>query len=477
MSSLVRRYDNFVLRSASSIASVESAIRMLTYVLPSRTSDHQLTSEAIYATCGLVGLYHDNVIARAVAKLQHNRPPQSPHGRYTKFWCTHSIVYRNLATFITTLQSLSFLLEILARKAYGEKGRWRLVILIEAIKAFARVYLLRITGWRPLVYPHIPERILEPAALEKKLEEENVQFSDDAEESVERNGSLGANGNGTLAIANGTTSKHERRRSSVAVQTNGNDSHDSVEDKTAAAKRLTQFKNTQQVTDFLAKRALRVDELTPPQHLLLPLTRVRRVAELAYVFRPLIYALLLSRTQDKRSWRPWLIGIAIEYAALELHRLALTSAAAAPSRAANVLDLASPGSSVSGASSTSSNAVVSAALRRPTKLERSELMRRAFGMGWWVMRGAAYSTRTRSLLFERLARFAEARAGVRDSSLPSGVTLSQEEVQKRAALAAAATVQHAGILAGASHSLWGIVGGVANEYAAWYDNYFTTTSM
>lgn len=484
--SLVKRYDRFILKNASAISTVESAIRTLTYVLPSRFDDNQLVSEAIYATCGLVGLYHDSIIARAVASMQ-TKPAITPHGRYTKYWYVHSGVYRNLALFVSTLQSLSFLLEILARKTFGEKGRWRLVIAIEVVKSLARVYLLRVTGWRPLVYPHVPERAMEPAALEQRLSEEVAEL--EAKSHGENGSALQPNGH--------STTKEERRRSSVGIQTqqqngqklnpsevpgaltqitaNGGDPIEAlqIQSPDKEARRISQqFKSAQQVQDYLGKRAIRLDDLTPAQHLLLPLTRVRCAAELAYVFRPVVYAILLSRATDKRSWRPWLIGIAIEYAALELHRLALQShnngGASGDFGSGSIFGGGALSSASSSASSAEGGAVAAAARRRPTKLEKQELLRRAFAMSWWLMRGACYTTRTRVLLFENLARFAQARAGISHAASADS---------NAAAMAAANTVQHAGILAGASHSLWGIVAGVAREYGSWYDNYFTTATM
>merc|ERR1711939_688143 len=43
-------------------------------------------------------------------------------------------------------------------KRKGERVRWRVVVILEVIKAVCRLCLLRITNSRPLVTPPLPER-------------------------------------------------------------------------------------------------------------------------------------------------------------------------------------------------------------------------------------------------------------------------------------------------------------------------------
>jgi peroxin-16 len=57
-------------------------------------------------------------------------------------------------------------------KRRGEKARWRVVVVLEAVKALCRLILMRLTNSRPLVNPPLPEREL----LEEKPvpDEENT---------------------------------------------------------------------------------------------------------------------------------------------------------------------------------------------------------------------------------------------------------------------------------------------------------------
>lgn len=90
----------------------------------------------MYTTLNLVGLYHDSLLAKAVANLPPSvrKPEPSPHNRYTQFWTKASPSYKRLALAIVVIQHAEVLLEMGAKKKWGDKGRWRTVIAIEALK-------------------------------------------------------------------------------------------------------------------------------------------------------------------------------------------------------------------------------------------------------------------------------------------------------------------------------------------------------
>jgi peroxin-16 len=87
-----------------------------------------------------VSLYHDSLLAKAVASLPPSvrKPEQSPHNRYTQFWTKASKSYKNLALAIVMIQYGEVLLEMGAKKKWGEKGRWRTIVAIEALKYYNR---------------------------------------------------------------------------------------------------------------------------------------------------------------------------------------------------------------------------------------------------------------------------------------------------------------------------------------------------
>ncbi|EHK99089.1 hypothetical protein M7I_5089 [Glarea lozoyensis 74030] len=63
-------------------------------------------------------------------------------------------------------------------KRKGERIRWRVVVVLEVVKAICRLFLLKITNLRPLVTPALPER-------EVIAEEEPVPEIEDEEAQLE----------------------------------------------------------------------------------------------------------------------------------------------------------------------------------------------------------------------------------------------------------------------------------------------------
>lgn len=118
------------------------------------------------------------------------------------------------------------------------------------------------------------------------------------------------------------------------------------------------------ISQYLISKVLTAEDIKPPIHLLHRVRGTGYVAEVLHILRPVIYAAAMRRwAHDKKSWRPWLLGLSVEYAARTLAKKDL---------AENV-----PGG-----------------LKGLTALEREELKRRAVAIGWWGMRGAFYENVT-----------------------------------------------------------------------------------
>ncbi|KAL5332322.1 peroxisome membrane protein [Aspergillus crustosus] len=131
---------------------------------------------------------------------------------------------------------------------------------------------------------------------------------------------------------------------------------------------LPSLPDANDVSNFLISRVLTADDIKPPTALLHRVTGQGHLAEVLHILRPVVYALALQRfSGDKRSWRPWLIGFGMEYGCRQLAK-------------AEIRDRVAGG------------------LRGLTNLEREELKKRGWSMGWWLMRGAFYENVTKSTL-------------------------------------------------------------------------------
>lgn len=128
---------------------------------------------------------------------------------------------------------------------------------------------------------------------------------------------------------------------------------------------LPSLPDANDVSNYLISKVLTADDIKSPKALLHRVTGQGQLAEVLYIIRPIIYALAMQKwSGDKRNWRPWLIGFGIEYGCRQLAKADFRER-------------------------------VAGGLRSQTGLERDELRKRGWAMGWWVMRGAFYENITR----------------------------------------------------------------------------------
>lgn len=173
----------------------------------------------------------------------------------------------------------------MAAKRKGEKVRWRVVVLLEAIKAVCRLLLLRITNSRPLVTPALPERVTipdEPALTEEQGEEDSLQ-----------------NGSATTPAKDWAMP-----RTGLSLPT---------------------LPNPSDVSSYLLSKVLTADDVKPATKLLNRVNGSAQLAEYLHILRPVIYAIALARSKSKgtSSWQPWLLGLSIELSARQLRKASL----------------------------------------------------------------------------------------------------------------------------------------------------------
>ncbi|KAF2097400.1 peroxisomal membrane protein pex16 [Rhizodiscina lignyota] len=325
-------YGDFIIKNASAVSQIESALRSLTYIIPGRFRDAEIASECVHSGVQLLSLYHDSLLARAVAALPVTRRPHpTPHNRYTRFWTQKSPTYRRLALMLQMIQYTELLWEMAAKRK-GEKMRWRVVVLLEVIKSICRLLLLRLTNSRPLLSPPLPQREVDPSTLEESSNSSSVSL--DGEPVIE-------------------TPPSER----------SDDAHWTMP-RTGLS--MPSLPDSSDISSYLLSKVLTADDIKPPKALLHRVTGKGELAEIMYILRPVIYAIAMQHwSGDKKSWRPWLLGLSIEYGARQLAK-------------------------------TDFQERLAGGLRGLTQLEREELRKRGWALGWWAMRGAFYENITKA---------------------------------------------------------------------------------
>ncbi|KAL8676123.1 MAG: hypothetical protein Q9224_007321, partial [Gallowayella concinna] len=290
----LKSYENFVTKNATSVGQIESALRSLIYLIPGiphpfnvleplidhpstgrfREAElasetrmvtllqrscciHQLNEKPVHTSTLLLSLYHTSLLRRHFPSPF----PPSPQTRYTAFYTARSRLYSNSALLLQTVQYTELLCEMFFKRRGGEKARWRLVVMLEVIKAICRTIMFWITGRRTVVEsmggaerPQIPEPHTEEmtesgsvvAAAGEEEEEPNVMEERSKEWFMPRTGMK-------LPV----------------LPTKGNES----------------------ITEFLAKRVISADDIKIASQL------VRRIgsyqgqfAEMMWIARPVVYA-------------------------------------------------------------------------------------------------------------------------------------------------------------------------------------------
>jgi peroxin-16 len=273
-------------------------------------------------------MYHDNLLARAIAKLP--MPPiRNAHARYTRFWSEKSKLYRRVAMTLQMVIYTEMLCEMTAKRRGGEKTRWRVVVLLEAIKAFCRLLLMQITRSRQLVSPALPER--EPIPEEETSDEGVVTASE---------------------------SEFMDEISSKEATDMLKPAHDKEWTMPRTGMSMPSLPDSGDISSYLLSRVLTADDIRPATKLLNQLQGSNQVAEVLHILAPVVYAVALARSKNKRSWTPWLIGLAVQYAARQVRDSSM----------------------------------------RATPLEREEWNKRGWAMLWWSMRGAFYENVTKGVV-------------------------------------------------------------------------------
>lgn len=223
------------------------------------------------------------------------------------------------------------LCEMTAKRRGGERSRWKVVVMIEGIKAVCRLLLLQVTRSRPLVTPVLPEREPIPEDGEVGDDEQTSRSESELMDEV---------------------SPHSISAMDMKPP------HEQEWKMPRTGMSLPSLPDPSDISSYLLGRVLTADDIKPANKLLNRLSGASHAAEMLHILAPLAYAIALSRSKNKKSWTPWVVGIAVEYAARQLRDTSL----------------------------------------RTTSLEREEWNKRGWGMAWWTMRGAFYENVTKGVV-------------------------------------------------------------------------------
>ncbi|KAG5647953.1 hypothetical protein DXG03_006987 [Asterophora parasitica] len=293
MSSSIARYEAFLINNVSTISSLESSLRSITWFLPGRFKDAELASEALSTSLNVMSMYHDTLLARIVQANPKHRPliPASLHTRFTRACSEKDTKYKWAARALQLIKFTELVIEMGLRRRVSSKARWRGIVLLEAIKAIIRFILLRVNR-KPLLSPPIPERDFDPMSLPPSSNASSPTLAPSSP-----------------APSLPATPDHLRNNHMPLPQHSliSNPSESSVE-------------------QFLLPKAMTTSSVKPSLSLVKTLSSPQDwVAESIHILRPLVYVSLL--VSDRRSNRPLITALIMELLSRNLRRTPPPSAA------------------------------------------------------------------------------------------------------------------------------------------------------
>ncbi|KAK9812655.1 hypothetical protein WJX72_001406 [[Myrmecia] bisecta] len=133
MGALLERYKEFVRSNANLLSALEGALSSLTYLLPDRFAESELTLEALNSFLGLIGMYHESILSTPSAASGLPAPIPWP------LW-------------LGALQQVEVLVEMgaIAAERTGRLNKYGPLAALEAAKAILRLVILYRAGGRIL---------------------------------------------------------------------------------------------------------------------------------------------------------------------------------------------------------------------------------------------------------------------------------------------------------------------------------------
>ncbi|KAL8712853.1 MAG: hypothetical protein Q9220_003061 [cf. Caloplaca sp. 1 TL-2023] len=339
----LKSYEDFVTKNASSVTQIESALRSLTYIIPGRFREAELASEALHTSTLLLSLYHTSLLRRHFPSPS----PPSPQARYSTFYTARSRLYAHSATLLQTIQYTELLCEMFFKRRGGDKARWRLVVVLEVIKAICRTIMFWMTGRRMVVEgigaerPNIPESSTSSQPTVPGSPADCDDDHIDAQSGEEPGG-----------VPDARSKEWPMPRTGMTLP-------------------ILPTASGESITEFLSKRVINADDIKAAHQLVRKIGSYQgQIAEMMWIARPVVYAFAMQRLQgtgkkSRRDWRPWVLGVGMEVAARELGKKEVRER-------------------------------MVGGWRGMTGLEKEELKRRGWGLAWWGMRGAFYENITRT---------------------------------------------------------------------------------
>ncbi|KAG5307809.1 PEX16 protein, partial [Pseudoatta argentina] len=246
LNNLLTSYKNWIVANPQLLTDIEATVRCLSYFSFGQLRNSTLAVELIYSMPNLIVLCNDLLMYSS--KCQHLKIPQ--FDSKIKIW-------------LTVVEYTETFLEVSAKKLWGPKGKWLIIVIIQLFKSVLRLLLIYVYKERVTKSPATP-----PLNREKFNKIDNVQLKE-----------------GFMLKRSGTIVRSVKYSTPIELRT---------------------WKALPSVTD-------ENENLTKNQES----DRNLKLAESLYVTKPLLHLGCIYITSQNR-WPPWILSLIIDVASLNV---------------------------------------------------------------------------------------------------------------------------------------------------------------
>ncbi|XP_036326584.1 peroxisomal membrane protein PEX16-like [Rhagoletis pomonella] len=167
---LIKSYEEWVAANPETVCDVETTTKWVSYFIAGRISDSNVVSELVYTLSNMLVLYNDRIIDKSrdnnllsdLARVNFDASTSVVARSNNK---KEKYVYR-LKVMLTTLEYCEVLIEISAKRIFGNSGKWIFVAVVQFAKAAGRFFILKHSTEKIITTPALPA--LNRRALIKK---------------------------------------------------------------------------------------------------------------------------------------------------------------------------------------------------------------------------------------------------------------------------------------------------------------------
>lgn len=250
-------YKLWVSKNPQLAGDLESTAKWISYFIAGRVNNSNITSELVFSLSNLLILFNDCIIR------QSKKLPKSS-GNTIKIW-------------LTILEYSEVFIEISAKKLWGERGKWFIILFLQVAKCVSRLALIVLHKEKIIQNPAVPP--LKRNTLSDNKSNNDPKYNlNSMTFTLRRSGRIIRRINAAPPV--------QCRNWKLPVFTPENCESESLEDEDETEQHFTK----------------------------------KSLAEALYVVKPLVHLGALNHWGFK-AWKPWFVALAIDLSSLQLYKL------------------------------------------------------------------------------------------------------------------------------------------------------------